>query len=163
MTTQITIADLVDSLRKASSNPQAHQPAQLTYFSDLKDNSVLTHCGTACCVAGDLLLRAHADYSEEELKALVDNYPINTCTLVSDVLKLNRVEATLAFDSRTHYRVHELLADLLDAGLRLYSPYEVIMYHGNTYTCFHRAYINAGYYKEVSLEGLLEWMWTIAQ
>jgi hypothetical protein len=83
--------------------------------------------------------------------------------LVSDKLKLNRIEAVLAFDSRTHYRVHELLADLLDAGLRLYSPYEVIMYHGNTYTFFHRAYISTGYYKEVSLEGLLEWMWTIAQ
>jgi hypothetical protein len=163
MTIQITIADLVDSLRKASSNPQAHQPAQLTYFSDLKDNSVLTHCDTACCIAGDLLLRAHADYSEEELKALVDNYPINLWALVSDKLKLNRVEATLAFDCRTHYRVHELLADLLDAGLRLYSPHEVILASKNTYTEFRRAYISTGYNKEVSLKGLLEWMWSIAQ
>jgi hypothetical protein len=163
MSVQITIADLVDSLRKASSNPQAHEPAQLTYFSDLKDNSVLTHCGTACCVAGDLLLKSCADEPEEELKRLVRNYPINTWSVVSDKLKLNRVESTLAFDSRTHYRVHELLADLLDAGLRLYSPHEVILASKNTYTEFRRAYISTGYNKEVSLKGLLEWMWTIAQ
>jgi hypothetical protein len=163
MTIQITIADLVDSLRKASANPHAHEPAQLTYFSKLQKNSVLTHCDTACCIAGDLLLRAHADYSEEELKALVDNYPINLWALVSDKLKLNRVEATLAFDCRTHYRVHRLLADLLESGLRLYCPESVVLYHKNTYTRFYRAFLGHGDAKVVGLKELLDWMEAIAQ
>jgi hypothetical protein len=163
MTIQLTLTDLVKSLRKASANPEAHKPAQLMYFSPLQDNSVLTHCGTACCIAGDLFLQAHADASENVLKGIIDRYPITTWTWVADQLGLTYVEATLAFDSRTHCQVHALLADLFESGLRLYCPDSVVMSSKNTYTEFHRASIGAGDCEGVDLEGLLDLMESIAQ
>jgi hypothetical protein len=51
----ITLTDLINSLRKAASTPEAHEPAQQHYFSQAQEDSVLVHCGTACCIAGDLL------------------------------------------------------------------------------------------------------------
>lgn len=163
MTIQITMSDLISSLRKAASRPEAHAPAQRTFFSALQEDSVLVNCGTACCIAGDLLIKAHADEKEDDLKQLIISHPLSTGRWVSNQLGLTKLEAVLAFDSRTHYRVHELLANLLESGLRLSHSEYVVMSNQNTYTYFHRASLGAGDKKGVDLDGLLDWMQSIAR
>jgi hypothetical protein len=161
----ITLADLIQSLRKAASNPEAHAPAQQHYFYRIQDDSVLVHCNTACCIAGDLLLKAHSDASEEELKTIISQRvgQANPAEWVRNELRLTEVEATLAFDSNTHHKVHTLLADLLESGLRLpddKGPVELS--YTSTYTEFNCAYV--GIDDEImDLNELLSWMWAIAQ
>jgi hypothetical protein len=164
MTTKITITDLIASLRKAAVNREAHAQAQRSYFSDLKPDSVLVHCGSACCVAGDLLLQAHADESEEELVNLISKRVriTNPGEWVANELRLTEVEATLAFDGNTHWEVHLLLADLLEQGFRLPDDGNTVELSLNsTYTDFDCAYV--GLDDTFNLNELKSWMRGIAQ
>jgi hypothetical protein len=165
MATKITMQDLISVLRKASSNPQAHAKAQRSYFSELKEDSVLVNCGSACCVAGDLVLKAHQGASEEELNAIISQRggQINPAEWVVNELRLTEVEATLAFDVDTHHEVHSLLADLLEQGLRLPDDKGLVeLSYNSTYTEFDCAYV--GVYQDVmDLDELLSWMRKIAQ
>jgi hypothetical protein len=165
MTTQITMQDLIDSLRKAASSPESHAKAQRSYFSLLKEDSVLVNCGSACCVAGDLLLKAHSGSSEEELKAIIAQRggQVNPVEWVANELRLTEVEATLAFDVDTHHEVHSLLADLLEQGLRLPDDEGLVELSCNsTYTEFDCAYV--GVHQDVmDLDELLSWMRGISQ
>jgi hypothetical protein len=161
----ITLSDLIQSLRKAASNPEAHSPAQQHYFSKAQDDSVLVNCGSACCIAGDLHLKAHADSSEQELRELINKCgkPIIPGDWVREELGLSDVEATLAFDANTHHEIHELLANLLEQGLRLPdSEGRIEISCESTYTEFDCAYF--GYYESpVDLDGVLYWMSDIAR
>jgi hypothetical protein len=165
MTVEITFSDLISVLRKASSNPHSHADAQRSYFSDLKEDSVLTHCGTACCVAGDMILRAHADSSEEEVAKLIEywSYTETPWEWVKSRLGLTEVEAILAFDINTHHQIHAQLADLLEQGLRLPDDGEMIeLSYNSTYVNFDCAYV--GVYQDVmDLGEVLSWMRKIAE
>jgi hypothetical protein len=161
----VTIQDLIATLRKASANPESHAPAQMQYFSELKPNSVLTHCGTACCIAGDLILRA--SLNEQASQAEIDRiiltpYESDPYSWAQDALGLSNVEASLAFESNTHHEIHSLLADLLEAGLRLPDRDAVSMHSASTYTVFHEAYLEEED-RYMDLEELKEWMRFIAQ
>jgi hypothetical protein len=165
MTVEITFSDLISVLRKASSNPHSHADAQRSYFSDLKEDSVLTRCGTACCVAGDMILRAHADSSEEEVATLIEywSYTETPWEWVKDRLGLTEVEAILAFDINTHHEIHAQLADLLEQGLRLPDDEEMIeLSYGSTYTEFECAYLDHQP-EALDLDEVLSWMRGIAQ
>jgi hypothetical protein len=159
MTVQITINDLVDSLRKASASPESHALAQQVYFSELKPNSVLINCGSACCIAGDLILQAHAD-SEEAQKILINTDETDPCDWVQAALGLSNLEANLAFNPATHYQIHMVLADILGQGLRLPDVDYVAL--ASTYTEFRWARLEDEN-KDLDLEGLLEWMRSIAR
>jgi hypothetical protein len=162
--TKLTIQDLINSLRKASANPEAHSPAQQYYFSAVQDDSVLVHCNTACCIAGDLLLKAHSDASDSEIREMIDKCgrPIVPEDWVQKELGLSDVETTLAFDASTHHEIHSLLADILEQGLRLPdSSGRLELSCESTYIDFDCGYF--GYYEHpVDLEGVLEWMSKIA-
>jgi hypothetical protein len=162
MTIQITLTDLVSSLRKAASNPEAHASAQLAYFSELKDNSVLINCNTACCIAGDLMLKAHVDAqtSQEQIDALLDSDVSDPHEWVQDALGLSNLEATLAFDPATHYELHLLLADILEEGLRLTDRDYLSL--ASTYTVFCHAHLEDEQ-RVLDLEELKEWMRSIAK
>jgi hypothetical protein len=165
MTVEITFSDLISVLRKASSNPHSHADAQRSYFSDLKEDSVLTQCGTACCVAGDMILRAHADSSEEEVAKLIEywSYTETPWSWVKDRLKLTELEAVLAFDVHTHHEIHAQLADILESGLRLPDDEDMIeLSYDSTYTEFECAYIG-DYGEAIDLDEVLSWMRGIAQ
>jgi hypothetical protein len=165
MTVEITFSDLISVLRKASSNPHAHASAQRSYFSDLKEDSVLTQCNTACCVAGDMILRSHADSSEEELAELIEywSYTETPWDWVKDRLGLSEVEAILAFDINTHHEIHSQLADLLEQGLRLPDNKGGIeLSYNSTYVNFDCAYM--GIDDEIfGLKETLNWMRAIAE
>jgi hypothetical protein len=183
MTTKITMQDLIDTLRKASANPEGHAKAQRGYFSPLQEDSVLVNYNTACCVAGDLMMKAHLNEqsSQEEIDRIIDADLSDPDDWVTDVLGLSKVESTLAFDPNTHYEVHALLADLLEAGLRLPDVDYVSIDHDSTYTVFSLSYL--GYdlsrfmglgdedsYEDpeddrvvMNLEELKDWMREIAQ
>jgi hypothetical protein len=161
---KLTIQDLIDSLRKASANPEGHASAQRKYFSKLKESSVLINCNTACCIAGDLMLKAYADEPEEINKILSQkSRSVNPGEWVTNELRLTEVEATLAFDVDTHHQVHALLADLLESGLRLPDDEGLVeLSCDSTYTAFDCAY--AGIDDEaMDLDELLSWMREIAQ
>jgi hypothetical protein len=163
MTVQITLQDLIDSLRKASANPEAHETAQEYYFSELQDDSVLVHCGTACCIAGDLLLKAHADASEEEIRAILNYETMFTPgSWVASELGLTETEATLAFSAHTHHEIHAMLADILEAGLRLPCVGRIGISNHSTYTKFEWAYMSDKD-KCMTLEEVLDWMREIAE
>jgi hypothetical protein len=159
MTIQLTLTDLVDSLRIAAANPDAHAIAQLNYFSELKEDSVLVNCNTACCIAGDLVLKAHADdkASQEEILNSSDKDPYEW---VQDALGLSNLEATLAFDPSTHYELHLLLADLLEEGLRLTDRDYLSL--ASSYTEFRWAHLEDGQ-RFMDLEELKDWMRSIAK
>jgi hypothetical protein len=161
----ITMTDLIQSLRKAAANPEAHAPAQQHYFSQVQEDSVLVHCGTACCIAGDLLLKAHAYASEEQLKEIINSCgkPIVPGDWVRENLQLSDVEATLAFDANTHHEIHLLLADLLEQGFRLPdSEGRLELSSESTYTEFDCGYF--GYYEHsADLDEVLGWMQSIAR
>jgi hypothetical protein len=163
MTIKITLKDLVDSLRKAASNPEEHAPAQRKYFTSLKPNSVLVNCGSACCVAGDLILKAHKGASEEKIDAILSywRYPVTPGQWVSRELGLTDIESTLAFSASTHYLIHLTLADLLEQGLRLDHFGEVEISRGSNYTTFEWASLGDSDDKGVNLQELLEWMRSI--
>jgi hypothetical protein len=160
----ITITDLIETLRKAASNPEAHAPAQRKYFTPLKENSVLVNCNTACCVAGDLMLKAHKGASEEKIDAILSYwvYPVTPGIWVANELGLTDLEVTLAFGHNTHYRIHLLLADLLESGLRLHHFGEVEISRGSNYTTFEWASLGESDNKGVNLREFLEWMRSIA-
>jgi hypothetical protein len=162
MTTQITINDLVQALRKAASNPEAHEPAQRSFFSKLKEDSVLVSHDKACCVAGYLMLKAHEGACESEIADIVeldyyscsDGHPSEW---VSNELGLTYVEQTLAFDSCTHHAVHRLLADLLEAGLRLPNVGTVGLSSNSDYTNLSWVFVSNPD-RFLSLDELLDWM-----
>jgi hypothetical protein len=162
---RITIQDLINTLRKAAASPEAHAKAQRSYFSELKEDSVLVNCNTACCIAGDLLLQAYSDASEDELKAIISQRggQVNPGEWVANELRLTEVEATLAFDVDTHHEVHSLLADLLESGLRLPDDEGLVeLSYNSTYVNFDCAYV--GVYQDVmDLDELKSWMRKIAQ
>jgi hypothetical protein len=162
---KLTMSDLVQTLRKAAADPERHASAQLTYFSDLKEDSVLTQCGTACCVAGDMILRAHADESKRKIQSIIEEWTtkIDPWSWVTKELELTGVEAELAFGSNTHYLVHLLLADLLEAGLRLHHRGGVDMSCISTYTYFDWASPGDGEGRCMNLEEFLDWMRSIAK
>jgi hypothetical protein len=164
MTIKITLADLIQSLRKAAANPEAHSLAQQSYFSELQEDSVLVNCGTACCIAGDLILKAHVDdqSSQEEIDEILDSGDMDPYDWVQYALRLSNVEATLAFDPGTHYEIHLLLADLLGAGLRLDDMDYVMISPESTYTVFHWAHLEDDDVS-LNLEELKEWMRSIAK
>jgi hypothetical protein len=155
MTIQITIKDLVDSLRKAASNPEAHAPAQQVYFSKLKPNSVLVNCNTACCIAGDLMLQAHSG-TEAAQEIILDPYKADPYEWVQDALGLSNLEANLAFNPDTHYQIHLVLADILDAGLRLPDVDYVAL--ASNYTEFRWARLEDEDREDMDLEEFLGWM-----
>jgi hypothetical protein len=166
MTTQITLQDLIDSLRKAAANPEAHASAQQHYFSELKEDSVLVNCGSACCVAGDLMLKAYADASEAKIQRIFSlhqyGYEITPGNWVSKELGLSYVESVLAFDSSTHHEIHSLLADLLESGLRLPDVDRLSICRDSFYTWLDWARLEyAGKYMD--LEELKDWMRSIAK
>jgi hypothetical protein len=165
MTIQLTLTDLITSLRKAASNPEAHAPAQRKYFTPLKENSVLVNCNTACCVAGDLMLKAHKGASERKIDEILSYscYPVTPGTWVASELGLTDLEVTLAFGHNTHYKIHSLLADLLEQGLRLHHFGEVEISRGSNYTTFEWASLGESDDKGVNLQEFLEWMRSIAR
>jgi hypothetical protein len=163
MTTQITISDLITSLRKASSNPNAHAEAQQHYFSPLEDNSVLVNRGSACCVAGDLVLQAHADASEEEIRAIINGETTFTPSgWVARELGLSYLEEILAFNSNTHHEIHAVLAHILEAGLHLPNSKRILLSSDSCYDSFDWAYL-PDEDKYISLEEVLNWMLEIAE
>jgi hypothetical protein len=161
MTTQITISDFIASLRKAAANSDSYSEAHRTYFSPAKEDSVLTHRGSACCVSGDLFLQAHESVSDEGIEELVSY--INPDEWVAETLGLTDLESRLAFDVNTHHEVHVLLANILEAGMRLPDHSgSVHLSCESTYTAFYSAHV--GYCKEaLSLEQLKSWMREIAK
>jgi hypothetical protein len=161
MTIRITLTDLIQSLRQAASSPEAHAPAQLAYFSELTDNSVLVHCGTSCCIAGDLILKAHAD-SEASQEEVLNSDDIDPYEWVKDALGLSNLEAVLAFDPSTHYELHRLLADLLEDGLRLRDVDYLMLPTTSTYTEFRWAHLeDEGMFMD--LNQTKDWMRSIAR
>jgi hypothetical protein len=164
MTIKITLTDLVASLRKAASDPEAHAPAQRRYFTPLKPNSILVNCGRACCVAGDVMFKAYRGASERKMDEILSYwlYQVTPRQWVSRELGLTDLEVTLAFSANTHYRIHLLLADLLESGLRLHHFGEVEISRGSTYTNFEWASLGESDDKGVNLQELLEWMGLIA-
>jgi hypothetical protein len=159
----ITMSDLINSLRQAAASPEQHAFAQQHYFSEMKEDSVLVNCGSACCVAGDLMLKAHADESEERISKIIYawRYSVTPSDWVKTKLGLTELETTLAFDTNTHYRVHSLLADLLEQGLRLPDVCAVGLSCDSNYVEFDCAFF--GFYQEsLGLEELLDWMREIA-
>jgi hypothetical protein len=162
---KLKMKDLITSLRQAAANPESHSPAQQHYFSELQDDSVLVHCNTACCIAGDLFLKAHSDASENELKEVIDKCgkPIIPGDWVREELGLGDVEATLAFDANTHHEIHSLLADILEHGLRLSdSDGRLEISCKSTYTDFDCGYFG-GYEHSADLDEVLGWMQSIAR
>jgi hypothetical protein len=161
---KITIQDLIDSLRKASANPEGHASAQRNYFSKVKENSVLVNCNTACCIAGDLMLKAHQDSSDEINKILSQcSRSVNPGEWVAEELGLTEVEAILAFDVNTHYEIHALLADILEQGLRLSDDQNTVeLSYNSTYTYFDCAYIGL-YDGFTTLGEIKNWMRGIAK
>jgi hypothetical protein len=162
---RITITDLIETMRKAASNPEAHARAQVSYFSELRPDSVLTHCGTACCVAGDLLLRAHKHLPEEKLKEMIDHVDrqFTPWKWVTQELSLTRLEATLAFNASTHYRIHLMLADILEKGLRLPDVCEIAISSYSDYTEFDAAYLGRDFDNPLNLNEFLGWIRSIAE
>jgi hypothetical protein len=160
---KITMSDLVQTLRKAAAHPEKHARAQLKYFSLVREDSVLVNCGTACCVAGDLMLKAHADEPEERIGKIIYawGYPVTPSEWVKYKLGLTGLETTLAFDANTHYRVHSLLADLLEQGLRLPDVCAVGLSCDSNYVEFDCAFFDF-YQESLGLEELLDWMREIA-
>jgi hypothetical protein len=160
----VTMTDLIHSLRKAAAHPEAHSSAQQSYFSDIRENSVLVNCGTACCIAGDLMLQEHVNNqaTEDQLNTILDSRSIDPDEWATRALGLSDVESVLAFDSNTHYEVHLLLADLLEAGLRLPGDGLVSMSYESTYTEFHRAYLDDEK-TSITLNELKDWMRSIAK
>jgi hypothetical protein len=156
---KITMTDLIATLRKAAASPASHSEAQKQYFSQLKEDSVLTICDHACCVAGYLFLYAHEGLPDYQLMDFIEysggNVPPDEW--VAKALELSDIEATLAFDSGTHYKVHELLADLLEAGLRLPSTGTAMISYFSAYTKFERIYLDS-FRNSMELEELLDWM-----
>jgi hypothetical protein len=163
MTTKITMQDLIESLRKASANADAHAKAQPHYFSELQENSVLVNCGSACCVAGDLVLQAHADSSEEEIRAIINGDTVFTPRgWVATELELTQTEAHLAFSCYTHHKIHSALADILEAGLRLPDVDQIGLSSASYYNSFDCAYL-ANEDKYISLGEVLDWMRGVAK
>jgi hypothetical protein len=162
---RVTIQDLIDTLRKAAASPEAHCKAQRSYFSRLKEDSVLTQCGTACCVAGDLVLWAFRESSREVINDIIGfcGHEFDPGEWITNELGLSEVEASLAFDSTTHYQIHILLADLLEQGLRLPDNKGTIeLSYNSTYVNFDCAYV--GVYQDVmNLDEVLNWMRKIAE
>jgi hypothetical protein len=162
---QLTLTDLVKSLRKAASDPEAHAPAQRKYFTPLRSNSVLVNCNTACCVGGDLILKAHKGASERKIGEIMSYwyyYRVTPGRWVASKLELTDLETTLAFSPNTHYKIHLLLADLLEQGLRLHHFGEVEISRGSNYTSFEWASLGDSDGKGVNLREFLEWMRLIA-
>jgi hypothetical protein len=157
----ITINSLIQSLRIAGSNPEAHAPAQLEYFSELQEDSVLVNCGTACCIAGDLMLKAHADNLAAQVEIL-DSIEMDPYDWVQNALGLSNLESTLAFEPNTHYELHLLLADLLEAGLRLPDVDYLAISPASTYTEFHWARLEDED-MFMGLNDLKSWMVSIAR
>jgi hypothetical protein len=159
----ITMSDLIKSLRKAAASPEQHAFAQQHYFSLAREDSVLVNCGTACCVAGDLMLKAHADEPEERIGNIIYGWrsSVIPSDWVKNKLRLTELEATLAFDAHTHHQIHSLLADLLEQGLRLPDVRTVGLSCESNYVEFDCAFF--GYTVEPTyLEELLDWMQEIA-
>lgn len=162
---QITLTDLIQTLRKAASNPEGHEPAQRRYFSELQDDSVLVNCGTACCIAGDLALKAHADASKREIKNIIKHWTgmATPGIWVAKELGLSYAERILAFDGNTHYEAHLLLADLLEAGLRIPDSVGTLgLSCESTYTAFDYAYFGFDE-SRMNLEELKAWMRSVAK
>jgi hypothetical protein len=161
---RITLKDLIETLRKASAHPKAHSPAQQSFFSRLRSDSVLVNCGSACCVAGDLMLKAHQDCSEQRLDDIIRYcYGSNSPgEWVTNELGLSDAEETLAFNAYTHHEIHSLLADLLEAGLRLPDVDVVGLSDFSTYTTFDWAYLE-NEDKYLKLKELKDWMIAIAK
>lgn len=154
----ITLTDLITSLRKASADPKNHAPAQEAYFSEANENSVLVHCGTACCIAGDLIMLnwERNNGTKQEFDLIISEKGIAPDSWAVDALGLSDIEMNIAFAPNTHYELHTLLADLLEAGLRVDSEVELILPSDSTYTDFTHAELDGGY---VSLEELKTWLW----
>jgi hypothetical protein len=161
---KLTLQDLINSLRRASANPEGHAYAQRNYFSRVKENSVLINCNTACCIAGDLMLKAYADEPEKLDKILSQkSRSVNPGEWVANELRLTEVEATLAFDVNTHHEIHETLADLLDQGFRLPDHGNTVeLSYNSTYTKFDCAYVGL-YDGFTTLGEMKRWMRGIAQ
>jgi hypothetical protein len=162
---KLTLQDLIDSLRKASANPEAHAKAQKSCLSRLKSDSVLVNHGRACCVAGDLMLKAHQGASREYINDIIGycDRDIDPVAWVTNELGLSDIEAILAFDSNTHHAIHETLADLLDQGFRLPDHGNTVeLSYNSTYTEFDCAYV--GLYDEFTTLGEMKsWMRGIAE
>jgi hypothetical protein len=163
---KLTIQDLIDSLRKASANPESHAKAQKRCFSRLKSDSVLVNHGRACCVAGDLLLKAHQGESKDCINDIIGycHRDIDPVAWVANELGLSDVEAILAFDANTHSEIHILLADLLEQGMRLpdNDAESIELSYNSTYTKFDCVYV--GLYDEITTLGeMRSWMRRRAQ
>jgi hypothetical protein len=155
MTTQITMSDLVSSLRKAAANPEAHAEAQRYYFSPVQENSVLVHSGTACGIAAYLFMQAHEGLSDEEIDEIL--HCVSPDEWVAKELGLSKVEYTLALDPNTHHEVHALLADIMEGGLRLRDLGRVKISSYYTYNSLDWACrVNGGKY--IRLEAFKDWM-----
>jgi hypothetical protein len=163
MTTKITMQDLINSLRKAAAKPREHSEAQQHYFSEIQENSVLVNCGSACCVAGDLVLQAHADSSEEEIRTIIKGETVfSPRDWVATELRLTQTEAHLAFSCYTHHKIHSALADILEAGLRLPDVDHIGLSSDSYYDSFDCAYLEYED-KYISLGEVLDWMRSIAK
>jgi hypothetical protein len=109
------------------------------------------------------MLKAHADEPEERIGKIVyaEGYSVTPSDWVKNKLGLTELEATLAFDANTHHRIHSLLADMLEQGLRLPDVCAIGLSCESNYVEFDCAFF--GYTLEPTyLEELLEWMREIA-
>jgi hypothetical protein len=142
------IQQLVETLEKAVAHKEAHAKAQDNYFSDIEggcEEAPFTHCGTACCIAGDVAMRValeegfldeaygprqvveglHACFRDKECDGPWD--------LAQKYYGLSDFESQLVFNASTHWRIHQTVADIFKQGLRL--P------QGKAYT----SHMNGGY------------------
>lgn len=158
----ITMTDLIYSLRTAAASPEAHSLAQGSYFSELQDDSVLVNCGTACCIAGHLMLKGHQDEPQQEIDKILNTNGRDPEDWVRNSLELSNVESTLAFDPNTYYEIHLVLADLLEAGLRLPDRDRVVLSEDSWYTEFFWAYLEDED-RYLNLQETLDWMRSIAE
>jgi hypothetical protein len=124
------IQQLIETLEKAVANKESHAKAQDDYFSDVEE-APLTHCGTACCIAGDIAMRVALEKgflgeeygTSQVVEALQAFFRDKQCDGPWDFAQmyygLSDLEALLVFNTGTHWRIHQTLAEIFKQGLRL--------------------------------------------
>lgn len=100
--------------------------------------------------------------ADAEIARIIHSDAIRPDIWVRAMLGLTQVEEALAFECNTHYEIHLLLADLLEAGLRLNAPGMVEFPSDATYTEFRWLYLDD---TDVflNLQETLDWMREIAE
>jgi hypothetical protein len=127
------IQQLVETLEKAVAHKEAHAKAQDNYFSDIEggcEEAPFTHCGTACCIAGDVAMRVALEEGfldeaygpRQVVEGLHACFKDKECdgpwALAQMYYGLSNLEASLVFNASTHWRIHQTVAEVFKQGLR---------------------------------------------